>query len=549
MKSIFINIVVSVCLGVSFQAIAQTTGELENVEIEIVKERKIALPEAERKFSKITPHASEPISPPITYSFKPLNVELPLANLVVKPLKLKKESEPEAKRGYFSAGYGNFASPYLEAYYTSKRSAKQLVGASAIVDVWAKGPVDDRNSGNGIYGFSLFGASFGNTFKTDVNLSYNRSFWHFYGYPQDPAINIEAGNIRQHFDRFSLSATIANGSKSKFVYDLKGGFGYIQDAYAARESDVNLSFSSAYSLKPTRKVITNASYQLISRKDVLVEAKPRSLFQAEMLYTINPIDRLLIDVGFGVAYENDTLDKDFHFYPKAHARYELTKGVLAKASLSGQMRSVSLHTLTTENPWLAPNVLIQHTNEAFVLEAGLEAAFAKNFKAEVGASVASLRNLYFYTNDATDQSQFLLSYDDKATERINFYGIIDHAVSKRSVISLRADWFNYVTDTLSAAWHRPTYKVALQSTYNFFQKLKLSGGVTFLGGMKAYNFAEAKAVTLEPAIDFSLRAEYFVSDKLLLFIQGANLLSSDYNLYLNYPVRGAQVRAGFSWSF
>lgn len=549
MRFIFINIVVSICAGLSIQAFAQTTGELENVEIEIVKERKIALPEAERKFSKIAPHASEPISPPITYSFKPLNVQLPLANLVVKPLKLKKESEPEAKRGYFSAGYGNFASPYLEAYYTSQRSAKQLVGASALVDVWAKGPVDDRNSGNGVYGFSLFGASFGNTFKSDVNLSFYRSFWHFYGYAQDPAINIESEDIRQHFDRFSLGATIANGSKSKFVYDLKGGFAYLQDAYEARESDVNLSFSSAYALNPKQKIITNASYQLISRKDVLVEAKPRSLFQAEMLYTINPIDKLLVDVGFGIAYENDSLDKDFHFYPKAHARYELTKGVLAKASLSGQMRSVSLHTLSAENPWLAPNVLIQHTNEAFVLEAAIEAAFAKNFKAEAGASVASLHNLYFYTNDPTDQSRFSLSYDDRATERINFYGMLDHAVSKRSLISLRADWFNYVTDTLSAAWHRPTYKVALQSTYNFFQKVKLSGGFTLLGGMKAYDFTKAEAVTLDPAIDLSLRAEYFASDKLLLFIQGANLLSSDYNLYLNYPVRGAQVRAGFSWSF
>jgi hypothetical protein len=549
MRIIFFNISVSICLGFSFQAMAQTTGELENVEIEIVKERKIALPEAERKFSKIAPHASEPISPPITYSFRPLDIQFPLANLVVKPLKLKKESEPEAKRGYFSAGYGNFASPYLEAYYTSPRSAKQLVGASAIVDVWAKGPVDDRNSGNGLYGFSLFGASFGNTFKTDAYLSFNRSFWHFYGYPQNPPTEIEADDIRQHFDRFSLGATIANGSKSKFVYDLKGGFGYLQDAYEARESDVNLAFSSAYSLQPTRKIITNASYQLISRQDALIEAKPRSLFQAEALYTINPIDRLMIDVGFGIAYENDTLDKDFHFYPKAHARYELTKGVLAKASLSGQMRSVSLHTLSTENPWLAPNVLIQHTNEAFVLEAAIEAALAKNFKAEAGASIASLHNLYFYTNDVADQARFSLSYDDRATERINFYGILDHAVSKRSVISLRADWFNYVTDTLTAAWHRPTYKVTLQSTYNFFQKLKLSGGLTLLGGMKAYDFAEAQAITLDPAIDLSLRAEYFASDKLLLFIQGANLLSSDYNLYLNYPVRGAQVRAGFSWSF
>ncbi len=549
MRVILLNILMFFCLGISLQAVAQTKGELENVEIEIVKERKIALPEAERRFSKIAPHASEPISPPITYSFKPIDIQLPLASLTVKPLKLKKENEPEAKKGQMSLGYGNYASPYVEASYTSQRNVSQLLGATALIDVWRKGPVDEKNSGNGIYGFSIFGASFGKTFKTDANLAFDRSFWHFYGYPQDPAIDVEAADIRQHFNRFSLGASIANGSKSKFVYDLKGSFGYLQDAFEARESDINLSLSSTYFLKPNRKVITNASYQLISRQDVLVEAKPRSLFQAEVLYTINPVDKLLVDVGFGIAYENDTLDKDFHFYPKAHARYELSERVVAKASLSGQMRSISLHTLTAENPWLAPNVLIQHTNEAFVLEAAIEAALVKNVKAEAGASIASLQNLYFYNNSLTDQSQFILQYDDKATERINFYGILDHAVSKRSSVSLRADWFNYVTDTLTEAWHRPTYKVALQGNYNFFQKVKLSGGLIYLGGMKAYNNTEAKAITLDPAIDLSLRAEYFLSDQFLIFIQGANLLSSDYNVYQNYPVRGIQVRAGFSWSF
>lgn len=72
---------------------AQQPGELENVEIEIIKERKITLPEAERKFIKIAPHSSEPIYPPITYNFQPIEVRLPMANLTVRPLKLKKTTK------------------------------------------------------------------------------------------------------------------------------------------------------------------------------------------------------------------------------------------------------------------------------------------------------------------------------------------------------------------------------------------------------------------------------------------------------------------------
>ncbi len=544
-KVIFILIGLSM-LSAAGRVSAQTTGELENVEIEIVRERKLSLPEAERRFSKIAPHASEPISPPITYSFKPLELKLPLANLAVRPLKLKKESETETRGGHFSAGYGNFASPYLEGYYTTKRNPKQSLGVHALLDVASRGPVDKTNSGNGVYGISLFGTTYG-TLKTDAHLSFNRTFTHFYGYPAGTVT--ESDNIRQHFDRFSMGASLANGTKGKLSYDLDAGFGYLQDRFEAKESNVEFNFSSAYEVDKSRQLRTNASYQLLSRQDVAVEAKPRSLFQMNMLYTLHPIEKLTLDAGFGFALENDTIDKDFHLYPKLFAHYQIAKRVSAKASLTGQIQAVSLHSLSDENPWLAPNVLINHTNEAFVLTSAIEAGIGKNIKTEVGGSIASLHNLYFYKNDPANAARFNLQYDKGATERINFYGAVDHAVSKRSYVSIRADWFGYVTDTLAAAWHRPTYKVTLLGNYNFFQKLKLTGSFTMLGGMKAYDFATSEGITLDPALDLKLRADYMLSEKFLVFVQGANLLASDYQLYLNYPARGPHIRLGFSWSF
>jgi hypothetical protein len=526
---------------------AQSSGELENVEIEIVKERKVSLPEAERKFSKISPQASEPISPPITYSFKPIEVTLPLANLIVRPLKLKQEAAEELGRGQLSVGYGNFASPYLEGFITSKKNAKQVVGAHALMDIWAKGPVDNRNSGNGKYGLSLFAKSFGDQLQTGAFASIDQSFWHYYGYPS--ASTPEAKDILHTFNRFDLGGTIGNAAKEKVAFTLDAHFGYLSDNFAAKESRVGFDFASRYTLSEMSKIKVDASYLLLSRQDELVNTKPRNLFQAGAVYSFSPLDKLLVDVGFNLAYENDSIDKDFHVYPQLMGTYALSSAIAVKAKLSGSMQAVSLNSLSKENPWLAPNVFIAHTNELISLTSSIEAKVTPTVRAEVGFSLSSLDNLYFYSNVASDPAMFELVYDNQATERLNFYGSVAYTLARKTNVGFRGDWFAYNTSSNVEPWHRPTYKVTFDAAHNFYKKLKVSTSFMLLGGMKAYDFAKGEQVVLDGAVDLSLRADYFVSDNFLIFLQGANVLSSDYSMYFNYPVRGVQVRAGISWSF
>jgi hypothetical protein len=526
---------------------AQQPGAMEDVQIEIIKERKITLPEAERKFTKIAPHASEPIYPPITYSFQPIEVRLPLANLAVRPLKLKKEESEPVQKGQFSVGYGNYASPYLEAHLTSYQNPKQLIGLHALMDIWAKGPVDKRNSGNGKYGVSLFANSFGEKVKTGIKLGYYETLWHFYGYPTGTLV--EAKDVNQTFKAFSLSGMVANSSSGKFKYELKADFGYLTDNFKAKETKVDFDFTSAYAISKDQSAKINASYQIIGREDVLVEAKPRNLFQVQALYSFSPIEKLQVDAGFAFAVENDTIDKNFHFYPNIFATYSISDKVRAKAGLSGRMQAVSLHTLSAENPWLAPNVAIAHTNEAVTFGASLEANVGKNALAEFGASIASLKNLYFYKNDTTDVSKFYTSYDKGATARSNLFTSLQYSFANKASVTMRGDYYKYNVDTLREAWHRPTYKMTLEGSYNFYKKLKILPSLIVVGGMKAQDPLTVKTSTLPSAVDLSLRSEYFVSEKFLVFVHAANILNSDYSLYLNYPVRGFQVRAGFSWSF
>jgi hypothetical protein len=45
------------------------------------------------------------------------------------------------------------------------------------------------------------------------------------------------------------------------------------------------------------------------------------------------------------------------------------------------------------------------------------------------------------------------------------------------------------------------------------------------------------------------RLEYVVSDSFSVFVHGYNLTSNNYQVFLNYPVRGLQVLGGVTWRF
>src|SRR6476661_6544741 len=83
-------------------ALAQGEGEIEKVEIEIVKNREVSVPQASRNFEKIPPRSVEPIKPEITYEFKNLSFNVPDYNPVIRPLRLKSE--------LISKIYGNYVS-------------------------------------------------------------------------------------------------------------------------------------------------------------------------------------------------------------------------------------------------------------------------------------------------------------------------------------------------------------------------------------------------------------------------------------------------------
>jgi hypothetical protein len=529
-------------------------GELDDVEIEIVKERQITLPKANRNFEKIPPKPSEPIKSPMKYDFRPFSFQTSQFTPQIRPLKLKQEESSKATGGYVSVGYGNYASPYLEGFINTKKDKNKLVGAHAYLKSSDKGPVDGVNSGGGMAGVSVFGKSFTDYVSLSGEAEFENRSTHFYGYA--PGTVVDGTTIKQAYNNFKLSGELSNTKNSDFSYKLGGTFGYMADKYDAKETEVDLTFGGRYKLDEESAIGVGADYVLLNRSDIGIESKGRSLFSVNPYYTFYPVPDLKLTAGIVAAFENDTIDsKDVHAYPDLHASYPLSPSVDVVASLTGGIEKVSLQSLSRENLWIGPNIPIFHTNKLYDLQAALHARVGSKVALNGGFSLASLKNWYFYVNDVSDMSKFDVVYDTDATVRTNAFASIGYSQTEAVKILVRGDLFGYNTQQQAEAWHRPTYRVTGDLGFNIVKKILLDVSVIAQGGMKARTFftlgnvTTFSAVELDPAVDLNAKLQYLVSPKFSVFVQGNNLTSNEYPMFLNYPVRGLQVLGGITWTF
>ncbi|MEP2667481.1 MAG: hypothetical protein ABJH04_00715 [Cyclobacteriaceae bacterium] len=523
-------------------------GEIGDVEIEIVRERQIVLPRANRNFEKVPPRPSEPITPEITYEFKNLSFNAPDYQSNPRPLRLKQEDISKIYGNYISAGFGNFSSPYLNAWVNTKRDKNRFLGAQLYHRSFGKGPVDDKNSASNATNIKVFGQTYTKLVTTNLFIDYENLGGYFYGYT--PGTEVVRDTIRQNYNIVSIGGAISNTKPSDFNFNVGGSFSYLTDKYEASESDVALNFNSYYTISEKSKITLTSTYDLIARKDSLVDAKPRHLFKVSPSFAFSPIDNLSISLGATAVLDNDSIrSKSLHFYPNVKANYLVSQNVNAYASLTGDMEKVTLHTLSRENLWLNANIGIFHTNKTIELNTGLKGKLGRLVAFDLGVAAANLKDLYLFQNAVTDRAKFDVVYDVGNTQRINLFGELGYNKNEVVRFNLRGDYYSYSTDTQGEAWHRPTYRLSTNASFNVYQKLLLNVGLVGQGGMKAFDNETAQVVTLDPGLDLNVKADYFVSKQVSIFLKFENILSNDYPVYLNYPVRGFQVMGGVSWSF
>jgi len=543
-----------------FPAVAQETwekeseGEIKDLEIQLTKERQLVLPRATRYYEKVPPRAYEPIVPAISYEVKNLPFASPNFVPAIRPLRIKQENLKKLYGNYLSGGIGNYTSFMAEGSVTTKRDKQKLLGADFFWRSFGKGPVDSDNSASSNTRINLFGKAVTDKTTFDGEAGYNNQRGYFYSYA--PATDVDREKLKQVYERVGAKVTAGNTKRGDFNYRAGLGYSHLKDAFVSSEGELTAWLEGDSRLKNGNKVSLHADVFLINRKDSLY-SQARSLIHIQPAYEFQPMEKLKVMAGLNLAISND-YNGSMKIYPHVKAVYELGESIDLYATVTGNLDKVNLHTLTAENFWLNANNLMVNTNRTLEFDGGLQTSLGRKVAARLGASYATLQNLYFYqaVRSVYDLAgnptgipfdRFNLAYDN-STGRFNPYGELTYTESDKVSASMRMDYYSYKTGTLAEAWHRPSFRGEVKVQYNLFSKIYLSAGLIAQGGMKAAEPGTGTIRTLDTAMDLNFKGRYFFSRQLSAFIQLDNVLSRQYPLYLGYPARGFQALVGVSWS-
>ncbi len=523
-------------------------GEIEEASFVVEKERRIELPIESRKFEKIPPPpVDEAVKNVRPYSFKTVEPDYSPLDIPVRILKIKDEPLKKLYGGSFDAGFGNYMTPYLGVDLFNKREENYLIGFSGSHLSSRNGPVDKENSGNGRTRAELNGRLFRDKVTTGLAALYDRSFYHFYGYPT--GMEVAEDSIRRIFNHYRIGASLSgNNDEDVFNYHFKGSFSHINDNLSTNESigefdlgiDSDLSEEMDFILE-SKIFISTYNYSLAQNRN-LIKVFPYVIYQS---------GEFDLTAGLNFVFQDDTLSSrgDVILYPVIRVDYLLGDYFNMYLKLDGDLENVSFHSLTRENPFMTPGVPLVHSNKKIGLEWGLHANVLNYLNIMAGVSLSEYDDLYFYQNDSLNISVFNIRYDHEGTSKTNLFGEIVFSRIEDYHISLRADYYSYSLNQLEEAWHRPTYKISSNLNYNLYDKIIFGADMYVIGGIKARDWILDQNITLDPIIDLNFDISYRFSERLGAFIDFNNILGNNYQRYWRYPARSIQILGGVSLNF
>jgi hypothetical protein len=455
------------------------------------------------------------------------------------------------------AGLGNYGATYLEAFLANKRNSNQSYGLQVLHQSFARGAVDENNSGSGYQKIQPYGKYITDKLVIEADVFYDRHNNYLYGY--DSTISeVERDTLQRTFNTIGAHISLKDrDTDNAYQYGLSIDAYQLFTNYNSSEGAVSLDLTNEMDLSDNFKAYFNVNgvfskYQFNDK----ASSNNRNLFRIQPGIAYNS-GKLSLKGGFNFVYENDTLQNmnRLHVYPDISIKYSLLPNVSAMAGLRGDVRAIQLRDLLIENPYLNDSVALSHTLMPFELYGNIQGSYNNFLGFEAGFSIASVRNNYGYSSLAEDQARFEPVYFDGNNTEINIHTGVSAQFNKDWHLNLRGDYFYFNLSQGIAMPYRPNLKLSFNTDYLIAEKLTI-GLTGYMQGKMNPGFPllpEFNLIRQEveiPAIfDFGIKFNYKLSDRSAVFLTANNLISKQYEYYLNYPNRGFQLLGGFIYSF
>jgi outer membrane receptor protein involved in Fe transport len=162
---------------------------------------------------------------------------------------------------------------------------------------------------------------------------------------------------------------------------------------------------------------------------------------------------------------------------------------------------------------------------------------------------SSIENLPFFVHSPLDSSRFDVVYDSASIVRTTFGLNIGYFASDRFNLNYALKVFGYTLNNLEEPWYKPGSTMNLLVSTKPADGLKVGLDLMMIGGIRAPSPRDFTSLDLPMIFDLGLSSEYTINNNLSAFAVARNLTGSDYERYLNYPVRGITFKLGLIYQF
>lgn len=484
---------------------------------------------------------------------------------------------------YIAAGFGNYTSPYLEAYINNSTRFESEFGLytkyNASFDN-IENTLLDSNFSNLLA--SIYYKKSERYFDWKVSLNTERNEYNWYGLPDSNYTQSTLNTIYedQTYNYFNFLGEI--DFLEAYVDKSNISASYFSDAFSSNEFLINfntdLDLPIDFISSKLNNLTIKTGLEFLKGKFTNDYTNQNGIDYSIFTAAINPEYKTTLS-GFSLklgakvfgSFDTENEKTNFLVYPDIQVQKAIVKEYLnIYAGITGDLKTNTYKGFSEENPYISPTLFITQTSEKNNVFIGLNGVISNDLSFNVSASIKEeedkalfvrnnsksngVNNTYngFLIKGYEYGNSFNVVYDD--VKSASFSAELEYDFTKKITFATNIQFYNYTTTNQTEAWNLPTYQTSLTGKYKS-NKWYATTNIFYVNERKdllyntTYPSTASNIQTLESFVDVNLNGGYHFNDSFSVFLKLNNVLNNNYQRFANFNVQGFQALGGITYKF
>lgn len=527
------------------------TGEIRSAEVIIEKEKKLALPEANRLFQSAEVREISEEPPVIQFNIRAPQVRLPQFVPKFQIKSLEKGEPVKTFNTEARLAFGNYLSPLASLVHQNKKG-NMSYGAQFFHESFLEGPVRNDDSGSSITRANVQSEWQLNTSSINLGIQYNRNGFFYYGMSDEAFVSSDERFLtnRIHTQDFQLVGGLSGRAiNEKLSYYIDPGFSWVtagENGRPAFAKELNFDLASGFDYKVDPSNQVGFDFSGLFSDYESGASLSRSVLSFEPWYKtqVKVID---FKVGLQANAINDTTSTT-QVGAVMSLGIPLANSWKIEGGIDNRVQFNRLLDLYPSNIFLDDSLELQTSVVKVPFYGKVMGNILPNLEVQAGVEIQDIEKAHYFKPSPIDSSRFTLAYDTAELNVFKYHIELAYLLDPSLEVKAGFHFYDFSPGSEVQAWYRPSSIFNLEAR-KLWGKWLLTGRLKVVNGIFAPDPVSFEPIELEGFSDLSVKIDYRLAERAAIFAQGENLFNRSYEYYLNYPSRKMAIKLGFRYRF